>query len=202
MTQGNEVATAFDILLEEIEDAIEGLNQDGARAFQKADYDAARELMEKGSQMTAFRERVSQLHKEWDNIFVPVSRSKRKRRGRRKAGKRLKRGLRTREGAFWVPILRALVQLGGQGSVTEVVDRVGDLMADQLNSYDRSPLPSNPSMARWRNSAQWARLSMVGEGLLDANAPRGTWALTEAGRLWLDTKAGQESLSGSEEAET
>ncbi len=34
MTYENEVATAFDIVLEEIENAIEGLNQDGAEAFQ------------------------------------------------------------------------------------------------------------------------------------------------------------------------
>ena len=47
MTYGNEVATAFDIVLEEIEAAIAGLNQDGAEAFQKGDYEQARDLMEK-----------------------------------------------------------------------------------------------------------------------------------------------------------
>jgi len=47
VTYGNEVATAFDIVLEEIEAAIAGLNQDGAEAFQKGDYEQARDLMEK-----------------------------------------------------------------------------------------------------------------------------------------------------------
>lgn len=54
----NEVAIAFDIVLEEIENAIAALNQEGAQAFQCGKYDLARELMEKGSQMTAFRTRV------------------------------------------------------------------------------------------------------------------------------------------------
>jgi hypothetical protein len=199
MTQGNEVATAFDIVLEEIENAIEGLNQDGAKAFQTANYEMARELMDKGSQMTAFRERVSELQKEWNNIFPAMAIRKRRRKRSRKAKRRLKRGLRTREEAFRAPILQALVQLGGQAPVSEILDKVSELVADKLNEYDRSPLPSNASMERWRNTAQWARLSMVREGLLASDSPRGMWAISAAGRKRLKTEAQQESLFRNEE---
>ncbi len=61
---GGGFSLIFDIVLEEIENAIEGLNQDGAEAFQKDDYERIRELMEKGSQMRTFRERVNELQKE------------------------------------------------------------------------------------------------------------------------------------------
>jgi len=189
MTYENEVATAFDIVLEEIENAIEGLNQDGAEAFQKGNYDQARELMEKGSQMTAFRERVNDLQKEWGNIFATITPPRKRRRKRsRKATKRLERGLRTREDAFRVPVLQALVQLGGSASVTEVMDKVGDLMKRQLNEYDRSSLPSTPGSPRWRNTAQWARNGLVREGLLASDSPRGTWEITEEGERWLATQ--------------
>jgi hypothetical protein len=66
----NEVAIAFDIVLEEIENAIAALNQEGAQAFQSGKYDVASDLMEKGSQMAAFRSKVKDLQKEWLNIFA------------------------------------------------------------------------------------------------------------------------------------
>lgn len=177
----NDVSTAFDILLEEIEHALDGLNQEGGEAFQKGDYDHAHELMEKGSQILAYRQRLNKLQKEWRNLFAPVG----IRGAGREATSRLERGLRTREAAFRVPILRALMERGGSGSVTQVLDRVEALIGNKLNDYDRSPLPSTPTSTRWRNTAQWARNAMVKEGLLAADSPRGTWEITEQGEQWL-----------------
>lgn len=152
----NEVAVAFDIVLEEIENAIAALNREGAQAFQVGKYDVARELMEKGSQMTAFRTKVADLQKEWLNIFAAITPSRVRRRSR-KVAERLKRGLRTPEDEFRIPILQSLVELGGSAPMTEVLDRVERKMKDLLNAYDRLPLPSDPTQIRWRNTAQWAR---------------------------------------------
>ena len=195
MADENGVATAFDMLLEEIENAIEGLNVEGAEAFRKPDYDIARALMARGSQMTAIRERVNELRIEWGNAFSPGRGRRRRRRRRTKATARLGRGLRTREDAFRAPILKALVHLGGSAPMTEVLDRVGDVMEGQLNEYDRSPLPTTPGSPRWRNTAQWARNAMVREGLLSSGSPRGTWDITEAGERWLGTHADDHLLS-------
>ena len=35
---------------------------------------------------------------------------------------------------------------------------------------------------RWRNAAQWARNSMIHEGLLKADSPRGVWEISDQGR--------------------
>lgn len=180
----NEVAIAFDIVLEEIENAIAALNQQGAEAFQNGKYDVARDLMEKGSQMAAFRTKVNDLQKEWLNIFATVTPPKTRRRSR-KVAERLKRGLRTPEDAFRVPILQSLTELGGSGAMADVLDRVEAKMRNQLNAYDRSTLPSDPTQTRWRNTAQWARNAMVREGLMSSDSPRGIWEITEAGRRWL-----------------
>ena len=185
MAHEDEVIRAFDIVLEEVEDAIEELNQAGAKAFQKGDYDRARKLMDQGSQLTTFREKVNELQKEWGSIA-----RKRKRKGDEKPLKRLERGLRTREDAFRIPILQALVQMNGSAEMSKVLDKVGELMQDQLNEYDRSPLPSTPDSPRWRNTAQWARNAMVKEGLLASDSPRGTWEITKQGRQWLKAQAG------------
>ena len=184
----NDVAVAFDIVLEEIENAIAGLNKQGAQAFQAGKYEIAKDLTEKGSQMTAFRGKVSDLRKEWLNIFGPVIAKRDTARRKKRSGQaaeRLKRGLRTPEENFRIPILQALVDLGGSAPVDQVLDKVEEKMRTQLNVYDRQPLPSDPNQTRWRNTAQWARNGMLREGLLAADSPRGVWQITQAGREWL-----------------
>lgn len=181
----NEVAVAFEILLEEIENAIAALNRDGAQAFEGGKYEIARDLMEKGSQMTAFRDRVKDLQKEWLNIFAAaVPRKVQRKKAHRP--KKLQHGLRTPEDEFRIPILQSLVDLGGSASVNDVLDKVEKLMSQKLNAYDRQPLPSDPTIPRWRNAAQWARAAMVKEGLLSSDSPRGVWKITDSGRKFLE----------------
>ncbi|MBM4463928.1 MAG: hypothetical protein FJ012_11500 [Chloroflexi bacterium] len=177
--QRNEVSAAFEIVMEEIETVVDSLNQDGAGAFQKGDYDTARGLIEIATRLAEFRVKVRNLQKEWDNIFsarVPRKPSRKRR------FQRLQRGLRTTEDAFRRPILEALVEMGGAGQVEKVLDRVGEKMKAILNDYDRQPLPSLPNTVRWRNTAQWCRNSMVQEGLLKVDSPRGVWEISDRGR--------------------
>jgi hypothetical protein len=175
----NEVSAAFEIVLEEIETVVDGLNQDGAGAFHKGDYDTARGLIEIATRLAEFRGKVRGLQKEWDNIFstrIPRKATKRKR------FPRLQRGLRTSEDAFRCPILETLVEVGGSAPVNEALDRVEQKMKNILNSYDRQPLPSYPNTVRWRNTAQWCRNALVQEGLLKADSPRGVWEISDRGR--------------------
>ncbi len=95
-------------------------------------------------------------------------------------GTKLKRGLRTPETAFYLPILQALNELGGTARTTDVVRRVGECMADVLSPDDRQPLPST-GIVRWENTAQFARYSMVRRGLLKPDSPRGVWTMSTKG---------------------
>jgi hypothetical protein len=100
---------------------------------------------------------------------------------------RLTRGLRTPEAAFVLPILRALEELGGTAPMQQVLETVGSAMKDQLREVDYQSLKSDPGHPRWHNTAQWARNTMVREGLLKNNSPRGVWEITAAGRKNLRT---------------
>lgn len=82
---------------------------------------------------------------------------------------------------FRSPILNALARLGGSGATADVLDEVGAALNGKLSEQDLQRLPSPPHELRWRNTAQWARFDLVKEGLLDAESPRGRWALTEKG---------------------
>ena len=184
--QNHEVIPAFEMLLDEMEAVVEGLNQEGAQLLTAGKYDEARALIGKVESINAIREKVQALSEDWRDLGLtaPSKPTDQKETVRRKMTKLLKQGLRTPNEAFRLPITQALVQLGGSGRVSEVLDLVEEMMKDQLNTYDYQTIPSDPNVIRWRNNAQWARLKLVQEGYLASDSPRGVWEITEAGRHW------------------
>lgn len=96
---------------------------------------------------------------------------------------KLKRGQKTPDGAYVLPILQALDEMGGRGATAKVVDRVGEIIRGHLNEYDRAKLQSGD--IRWRNTAEWARNEMKEQGLVAADSPFGIWEITEQGRAYL-----------------
>lgn len=103
---------------------------------------------------------------------------------RRNLGK-LRKGLRTPESEYYLPLLRVLEQMGGSGKVSDILDRIKKVMKPVLKPVDYDPLASGPDNPRWRNTAQWARNSMIRDGLLKADSPRGVWEISEKGREML-----------------
>lgn len=180
----NEVNIAFEMLLEEIELVANQLNEFGADAFRAGDYEKARQAIEEATRLAEFREKVKALQHEWAN-FMAGGLKVSPRKSRRTHKGRLQRGLRTPEEAFRKPILEALVELGGRAPVEKVLERVESKMAGILNQYDREPLPSYPHSVRWKNTAQWCRNTLVREGLMKSDSPRGIWEISDAGRKWL-----------------
>ena len=71
------------------------------------------------------------------------------------------------------------------GKVTNVLDRVGQIMKNVLKKVDYEPLSSSPENLRWRNAAQLARNRTVNEGLLKIDPPRGIWEVSDKGRKFL-----------------
>lgn len=179
----NEVNIAFEILLEEIEEVFNILSKEGEEAFKNKDFDNARILIEYGEKLKVFRKKVKDLQDEWQNIFEKAVARK---VNEEEVKKRLERGLKTPEKEFIKPILQALVEHGGKAKMQEVLKRVYAIMKNKLNKYDMQPLPSNPSQKRWENAVQWARNTMVTEGLLSSDSPRGIWEITEKGRSFLE----------------
>jgi hypothetical protein len=102
------------------------------------------------------------------------------------SSKRARRGTRTPEVVFYLPILQALDEMGGSGSPPKVIERVGELMKADLKPEDLKPLP-NSGIIRWENTARWARNSMIGSGLLRSGSARGHWEIADAGRKYLNS---------------
>lgn len=68
------VATAFELMSIELNTAVENLNSEGVRLFQRSDYDGAKLLTEKGAALREFCARVKALSEEWAENYAEQSR--------------------------------------------------------------------------------------------------------------------------------
>ena len=75
--------------------------------------------------------------------------------------------------------MAALSEAGGSAPFREVLDAVGRKLKDDFLPADLERLDTGG--IRWHTRLQFVRLRLVKAGLLDANAPRGIWALSPAG---------------------
>jgi restriction system protein len=176
------VQAGFEILLEEMETEIEFINQSGAKAFAARNYEAARAVLERADQVTALREKLAVLRADWEKLVpsVTANGASSKKNGSHDLS-RLQRGIRTRETAYFKPILQVLNGMGGVGDMAEVLERLPKVMKGTLTDIDFEPLTASSEVPRWWNTAQWAQSAMVQAGLLKADSPRGVWEMTESG---------------------
>ena len=105
-------------------------------------------------------------------------------RGTKQIKSKIKKGLKTPQSQYRIPILQALTELGGRGEANEILVKVYEKMKDILKPIDLQDLPSGTDF-RWRNTARWARNTMINEGLLKKDSPYGVWEITEKGQNYL-----------------
>jgi hypothetical protein len=87
--------------------------------------------------------------------------------------------------AYVRPMLQAIVDSGGTAATSDVIQAVGHELRDRFTQLDRERLASGN--IRWENRVQWVRLRLVERGMLEATSPRGVWAISDAGRQWLES---------------
>lgn len=185
----------LDILIQKTKEALEEAQAQATEAFRQGRYADVQKAAEKVAQLAAALKHLEGLRGQWDALAdilagVNLGQGAAPRRGRRKGKPRqpLPKGLKTPQGAYCIPILKALEELGGRGRASEVLNRVGELMRGVLKEIDYVVVPSGS--VRWRNTAEWCRFDMVRQGLLASDSPRGIWEITEKGRQYLREHGG------------
>lgn len=117
MIQNNpqDVSTAFESLLEEVEAEVDFVNTVGSRSFEGRDYDRAKEALARAGVLIAFRDKVAALRTEWQTIAAVAEQEEDEetKAARRNLG-RLRNGLRTPEAAYREPILKVPRAWAGQ----------------------------------------------------------------------------------------
>jgi hypothetical protein len=190
----NKVNRGFKMLLEGLDEILNMIREQTNEHLHAENFDMVKTLAEYAEQLKDFREKVKALQGEWQTIFRILSEKiltqvqreqvKPTQVRKMKVKGKLKKGLRTPEEQFIMPILETLIELGGRAKVKDVLERVYDKMKNILNSYDEEPLRSRRNVKRWVNTARWARQKMVNEGLLAKDSPWGIWEITEKGRKY------------------
>lgn len=178
------VLVAYEMLLEELEAEIDRTDRTGGKHLSAGDHARAQKALDRAQGLLALRTELLVLG---DRIRALSTESP-----PRPARPRLRKGLKTPQPAYRLPILRTLVEMGGSGSIGHVLDRVYEIMKARLNEHDLAAMPSDPATPRWRNTGQWARNALREEGLIGADSPRGIWEITEQGRQWLSSQSSRE----------
>jgi len=193
--RSGDVAYAFELLLSELVEVEKSVREAGAEASRCGDTAAVDDLSAKAKVVTRLQEDLQAKQAEWRSVWgAPAEHPT---GAPKKTSKtfttKLSRGIRTQEAEYRRPILQALVDLGGQAPIGQVLDRVHSLMKGCLKPVDYEPVPSDAKRPRWGVAAQFERYAMVRDGLLRSDSPRGTWAITTQGRQYLRSKDGQAS---------
>ena len=178
-----ETNEAFETLLSQLRQALKEAQDIGARAFRESRFDEAQAAGKRCEEITAQVQHLENLQQRWSSLV----------HGAEQPEPKPIRGQKTPPKEFWLPILRALEEMGGRGRAKDVISRVGAIMRDQLNETDLRLL-SDGRTARWEKTAHFARYDLVKkEGLLAPNSPRGIWEITEKGQAYLQEHRARDS---------
>ncbi len=165
------VVIAINTLLQDLDTILLELNDKLLQLTSQKRLDEAQEVLNEAKRITNLQQKVQSLQDEW---FRPVL-------GKRQSKVMTKADGRTPEWAFRIPILNALIDLGGNAHCQRVKNWIGLEMANQLTEADRETL-SDGKTIRWENSVHWERQVLVDEGLLCPSRKVGIWEITPAGR--------------------
>lgn len=177
----DEVAEAFEITLDALADAAASVRTRISEEATSSPLALMQDHLALLGGIEAITAKANALADKWDAVAPKDAEAQET----EATHERLPRGVRTSQSAFRKPILQALVDLGGSGSVREVISKVGEAMRDTLKDADYGTLPSSPKAVRWENTAAWERNTMAREGLLKSDSPYGAWEISDAGRASL-----------------
>lgn len=189
MSKGG-IRAAFDLLIDEVKLTIEEFNQRGAEAMQAGNYQQAEEFIKKAKELIAFQENFKTLFKESIETRLIPDKPYRAPRVIRELKTQIGKGKRTPQVLYKIPLLEALVELGGSGTVSEVRKKAFPKLKPILNEYDFLPLASDHKRQHWENRLEWARWDLTRAGHLKKDSKRGIWEISEAGREWLKKQKG------------
>jgi restriction system protein len=84
-----------------------------------------------------------------------------------------------------VPLLDALVELGGEGRPRDIYPLVAKRFPQLTPEEQEERLENYPSTRKWSNLVQWIRQRLVDLGQIDGSQ-RGIWKITPAGRARIE----------------
>lgn len=100
-----------------------------------------------------------------------------------KPKKTRRRGNKTPQRDFRIPLMKVLLDLGGSAEVQDIRKKMLPAVKDRLTEDDYEPVSTGEE--RWWNATCWERSDIVKEGLFRDDSPRGVWELSDKGRAFV-----------------
>ena len=170
------LATMRKEIQKEVKTASKALDQ----AFETQDYERIHEVSGRVVQLETMANQASGLQANWNSLFGGEVENGTKRT------KPMKSGPLTPKKAYFKPILKALVSLGGAGKPADVIDLVYQKMEAVLTDADRNSTEGgNPDYPRWKTASYSTRSLLIKQELLKANSPKGVWEISVKGRNYV-----------------
>jgi hypothetical protein len=165
MPGSREVERALRQTLREIKAALKEINQQAGKLVMRGDYAVAEELVSVGRTVTTFGAEVEALQSRWLDL-------------QESATKELTIE-RTPLWEYYKPILVALVELGGDATLSQVEEKVEPILGGVLNPGELSMMSGDK--LSWKRAVRRARRHMVKEGFLEDHSGL-RWRITDQGR--------------------
>lgn len=96
-----------------------------------------------------------------------------------KPKKSRRRGNKTPQRDFRLPLMKVVLELGGWAEVKDIRGKLLPVMKSRLSKDDFEPVSTGEE--RWWNATCWERSELVKEGLFRDDSPRGAWELSDEG---------------------
>ena len=90
---------------------------------------------------------------------------------------------RTHHEDFRIPLLEALVEMGGRGRTSDVCNRIETKMRSRLTSGDYEKFNGR---VIWKKRVHRIRGKLAKSGLLRPDSPQGIWEISDEGRAYLE----------------
>jgi hypothetical protein len=176
---------AFDLLQLFVQEALDSIHEQTTELTKKGDYERARQCLLQAEAIASLRRKLMQTESEFSQLITPPIITNQSTNTNISSDKtRLQRGTATPRQFYAPHILEMLVQMGGSGEGSIVLDRVFEKVKAKLTEEDLEPLPADGTL-RWRKNAQWMRYNLSQEGLIRNDSPWGIWEISEKGKRWL-----------------
>lgn len=187
-TSKGDVVAALSLLRETLGTEQKRIYWEGSQAMARGDLNTAEAVIDFAKRLLAFTKKVEGLGKEWEGLEKlrdDATPEVQEIVSKRFFG-RIAKGEITPHMAYCRTILEVLVEMGGGGKTKAILDRVGLKLKGILKPKDYEKHQSSGNQIRWRNTAQWARNTMVNDdGRMKKGSHQGYWEISDKGRAWL-----------------
>ena len=187
----DEIQTSFSGLINLFDEILPVINKHVSQLLKEQRYQEAGELITKAEKIVIIQGQIGDLKEDWSRLDVSAIESALLsvgdlQRDMEPLVNQFKAEPHSSYKVFRMPVLQALINLGGEAQRKQVLIELETLMAYQLTENDWHTLPSDGKSIRWHKIATHARTSLLNEGYITVDVKKGSWAITPEGKKALE----------------